>query len=119
MKPWIHSKSSAKKFGGKPEDYMDIHELMDSSKAVLPLNLHRFLAHNSWFIKTIIPKIFGHERVNSQGKKYSPEDVAEQHVLEDFRMKFIPTPQDYLQNVTPRKWMNGNGFPPSCERLGE
>jgi hypothetical protein len=46
-----------RRYGGKPEDYLDIHELMDSSKACLASNQHRFLCHNSWFIKTIIPKI--------------------------------------------------------------
>ncbi len=28
-KPYIHALSSAKKFGGKPEDYLEIHQLMD------------------------------------------------------------------------------------------
>ena len=35
-KPWIHALSSAKRFGGVPEDYIEIHNLMDSSKATLP-----------------------------------------------------------------------------------
>lgn len=29
---WIHSKSSARKLGGTPEDYLPIHEKMDCSK---------------------------------------------------------------------------------------
>ena len=28
------------------------------------------------------------------------------HVLEDFRMKFIPTPQDYLKHLSVQSWMN-------------
>jgi len=31
-KPWIHAKNSARKFGGVPEDYLPIHNLMDSSQ---------------------------------------------------------------------------------------
>lgn len=58
-KPLIHAYSSAKKFGGVWEDYMDIHELMDSSKSAFPDNRHRCLTHNSWFIGFIIPKVFG------------------------------------------------------------
>lgn len=117
MKPYVHAKSSAKRYGGQPEDYMDIHELMDSSKACLPSNLHRFLAHNSWFIKQIIPRCFGHERVNSDGRKYCPENVAEDHVLEDYKMKFIPSPQDFLENVKFQPWMNGVGVPNSCKPM--
>ena len=33
MKPFIHARSSAAKFGGKPEDYLPVHDLMASSKA--------------------------------------------------------------------------------------
>lgn len=117
VKPVIHAKNSVRRYGGTYEDYMDIHELMDSSKACLPLNLHRVLCHQSWFIKTIIPKIFGHQRINSEGKTYIPENVAEEHVLEDFGMKFIPTVQDYLENVNMASWMNGQGLPPSCRPI--
>lgn len=39
MIPYIHAELSAKRFGGVPEDYLDIHELMDSSKAAFPNRL--------------------------------------------------------------------------------
>ncbi len=32
MNIWKHSLLSAKKFGGKPEDYFEIHKFLDSSK---------------------------------------------------------------------------------------
>jgi hypothetical protein len=28
------------------------------------------------------------------------------HIAEDFRMKFIPTPQDYLKHLEIQPWMN-------------
>lgn len=116
--PYIHAKSSSKKFGGNPEDYMDIHELMDSSKQAFPSNQHRAITHNSWFCSNIIPKVFGHMRVNSNGREYSTKDVAEQHVLEDFKMKFIPSIQDYLENMEMKPWMNnGNGEVPNSAKL--
>ena len=34
-KPWIHAVSSAKRFGGVPDDYLAIHEFMDSSKSTI------------------------------------------------------------------------------------
>jgi hypothetical protein len=117
MKPYIHAKSSAKKFGGIPEDYMDIHEFMDSSKAAIADNRHRALTHNSWFIGTVLPRVFGETfKRESDCVVISTRDIGEQHVLEDFKHKFIPTPQDFLQNIPYEDWMqNGNGYPSSCK----
>lgn len=118
-KAHIHAISSAKKFGGSPENYLAIHLLLDSSKQVIASNLHRCLTHNSWFIANILPKIFGNTIKNSDGKDVSVADIGEQHVLEDFNMKFIPTPQDYIENMEFKDWMN-NGIgeaPNSCKKL--
>ena len=118
-KPWIHAVSSAKKFGGKPEDYIEIHNLMDSSKATIADSRHRALTHNSWFVGTILEKIFGVKFENSDGMTVSVRDIGEQHVLEDYRMRFIPSAQDYLQEMEVKEWMvAGKGKPPSsAERL--
>ena len=82
MIPYIHAELSAKRFGGVPEDYLDIHELMDSTKAAYPNNAHRTITHNSWFTSTILPKVFGHQRINSDDKKYNVKDIGEYHCLE-------------------------------------
>ena len=109
-KPWVHAKNSAKKFGGKPEDYLPIHNLMDSSKGTIGDNRHRCLTHNSWFISADGPleRIFGVIIKNSDGKDISVRDIGEQHILEDFGMRFIPTPQDYLQEMEMKSWMNNS-----------
>lgn len=110
-KPWVHAKSSAKRYGGKPEDYLDIHDFMDSSKAAMPDNRHRALTHNSWFL-FILEKVFGTVRINSDGKEYSVRAIGEDHVKEDYG-GFIPTVADYLQLMEFADWMNnGKGDPP-------
>lgn len=120
-KPWIHAKNSARKFGGNPEDYIEIHNLMDSSKNCMGDNRHRALTHNSWFIGAGGPleMIFGVVIKNSSGKEVSVRDIGEQHILEDFGMRFIPTPQDYLQEMEIKPWMNNNreDTSPSSARL--
>ena len=118
-KPYNHAKSSAKKFGGVWEDYIEIHELMDSSKAAIADNRHRVLTHNSWFISYILPKIFGETfKRESDNQVVSTRDVAEQHILEDYRMKFIPTPQDFIEHMEYTLWMqNGLGIPSSMKNL--
>lgn len=116
-KPHIHAASSAKKFGGVAEDYLDIHCFMDSSKGAIADNRHRALTHNSWFLSTVLEKVFGVTRTNSADRVYSVRDVGEQHVLEDF-CGVIPTAQDYLQNMEFTDWMNnGQGIVPSHAKL--
>lgn len=117
-KPFIHAKSSARRFGGKPEDYLSIHDLLDSSKAAIADNRHRALTHNSWFLSVVIEKIFGHVMVNSDGREVSTREVAEQHVLEDYKGRFIPSAQDFLQEIEFKSWMqNGEGVPPSFQKF--
>lgn len=103
--PHIHSRSSVKRWGGKVEDYIAIHELIDSPKATMNNNTSRFLTHNTWFAYTIIPKVFGYNIVNSEGRSVDTVDIAMLHILEDFRMRFVPTPQDYLKNMKVEAWM--------------
>ena len=117
-KPYIHALSSVKRHGGKPEDYLEIHNLMDSSKAAMCDNRHRALTHNSWFIGTILEKIFGTVITNSDGRKVSVRDIGEEHVSEDFKGRFIPTAQDYLAEIEMKGWMNNaDGVPPSFTKL--
>ena len=114
MKPHIHAISSAKKFGGKPSDYEKIHEFMDSSKGAVADHRHRALTHNTWFIMFVLPRVFGETIQNSKGKTVSVRDIGEQHVLEDYRGKFIPSAQDFICLMKYEDWMdNGNGLPPS------
>lgn len=120
-KPWIHAKSSAKRFGGVPEDYIKIHNLIDSSKGAIPSSIHRSLTHTSWFIAPDGPLelIFGVNITNSDNKEVSVRDIGEQHILEDFGGRFIPTVQDYLQDLPIAPWMiNGkDGSPPSYQQI--
>jgi hypothetical protein len=121
-KPWTHAESSARKFGGKPEDYIKIHENLDAVKAAVPDNRGRFLTHNSFYIYSILPQIFGTTITNSDGKVISVSLIGEQHVSEDFGGRFIPSVQDYVEAMEMQDWMNngmGNTFPPSYRKINE
>lgn len=112
-KPWIHAVSSARRFGGVPEDYIEIHNLMDSSKSTIADSRHRALTHTSWFIGFILEKVFGTVITNSAGKQVSVRDVGEMHVLEDYGGRFIPSVQDFFENMEFQPWMlKGSGAPP-------
>lgn len=103
--PLIHSRSSVKRWGGSVEDYLPIHELLDSPKSAMNNNTSRCLTHNTWFAYTIVPRIFGYNITNSDGKSVDTVEIALLHIAEDFRMKFVPTPQDYLQHMQVQPWM--------------
>lgn len=120
-KPYVHAVSSARRFGGVPEDYIEIHNFLDLSKGAIADNRHRALTHNAWFLSNVLERVFSVTITNSVGKKVSVRDVGEQHIVEDFGGRFIPTAQDYLQNMDFREWMNsGKGEPPtSFERIAK
>ena len=105
MNPHIHAQSSAKRYGGEMEDYLDLHTFMDSSKGHFPDNRHRALTHNTFFIRTVLPRVFGDTLVNSEGKTVSITQLGEDHVLEDHHHKYLPTAQDYLELLPYQDWM--------------
>lgn len=105
MKPHIHAENSVKKYGGKPEDYIRIHEWFDDTKSHIADHRHRALKHHSQGIFEA-EKVFGSTLVNSDDKIVSVRDVGEDHVFED--LGFIPTVQDYMRNMNLQPWMSGS-----------
>jgi len=45
--PYEHAKSSARKWGGEPEEYLKYHEWFDATKAWLGNSMHRMFRHHS------------------------------------------------------------------------
>ncbi len=113
-KPWVHAVSSARRFGGDAEDYLEIHNHLDATKSAFADNRHRAITHNAWYIGPGGPLeiAFGVTVTNSDGKRISVRTIAEQHIMEDFG-GFIPTLQDFLCEMEYKPWMNGQGEPPS------
>lgn len=112
-KPWEHAILSAKKWGGKPEHYLPIHNFMDSSKAHVADMRHRALLHSSFGIY-LAEQVFGTNimvriNVNSPAPEetilVSVRDIAEQHVIQD--LGFIPSVQQYLDHMELADWMGG------------
>lgn len=116
--PRIHAESSVRRWGGTVEDYIDIHAKMDCSKKYFPDNRHRILTHNMFFIFEVIIPLYGEYITNSDGKQVDVKNICELHILEDYHMKYIPTPQDWLENLQLKPWMqNGLGEAPSSAKL--
>ena len=95
--PLIHAKSSAKKFGGKFEDYIHLHDWLDETKAWVGHSNHRMFRHHSEGIFEM-EKIFGKSFVNSEGKTVYTRYVGEQHVKEDCN-NYIPSAKEWVDNL--------------------
>jgi hypothetical protein len=108
-KAMIHARSSARRYGGKPEDYIDIHERIDSTKSAHAEVTHRCVFHSAFGIY-IIEQIFGRSITNSDGREVFVRDIAEQHVLED--LGFIPSLSDWLREMPAQPWMAGARMKP-------
>lgn len=104
MKPLNHARNSVKKYKGSLEDYLEIHNFIDSSKQTMPDVRHRAILHSAFGI-FIVEKVFGVYITNSDGTQISVRDIAEDHVVED--LGYIPTVEDYLKNLPKADWMGG------------
>lgn len=104
-KPIIHAKNSARKYGGKWKDYIEIHHFLDISKSSHPNMAHRAILHNS-LGAFIIEKAFGYSIINSENREVSTRQIAEDHIIED--LGFIPTVSDYLNFIELQPWMCGS-----------
>ena len=111
MNSYRHAQSSAKKWGGETEDYLPLHEFIDSSKMTLGDVRHRALYHHTlgvWLCQRIFgPTLKITRKYGSRGGsiKVPTRLVAERHIIED--LGFIPTPQDYLRDTPIATWMSG------------
>ncbi len=100
--PYFHSISSSRKFGGKWEDYIQLHSWFDETKSSYPDMRHRTLRHHAEGIFWAEEK-FGVVITNSDGKQVPVRAIGEQHVKED--IGWIPTIKDYLDNMNIVGWM--------------
>ena len=100
--PYHHALSSARKWGGVPEDYLAIHEWFDASKAFLATWQHRALRHHAEGI-FLCEQIFGATITTSANRPIPVRWVGEQHVTEDLGR--IPAAADWLRAITHQPWM--------------
>ena len=96
MHPVEHADSSVLRFGGEPEDYIEIHEWFDASKEHHADFRHRALRHHSQGIYEAERK-FGTVICNAEGTRVPVRVIGEQHVREDLGR--IPSLSDWLKGI--------------------
>lgn len=108
MNSVYHAKSSARKWGGRWEDYLSIHEFVDSSKQFVGDFGHRALLHSTWgcwLAEEIFGPIMPVLTENGNIRDVPVREIVEQHILED--LGWLPSPGDYLQHMERKQWMSG------------
>lgn len=103
--PYHHAVSSSRKYGGKPEDYLHIHNWFDESKKMMADFRHRALRHHAEGI-FMAEALFGATLTNSDGRVVPVRFIGEQHVKED--LGFIPSMEEWLKHIQGQGWMYRN-----------
>lgn len=104
MNSWFHARSCQSKWGGDAEDYIEVHELIDSSKRTLGDVRHRAMYHHTEGV-WLCQRVFGRTITTSAGRGVPVRLIAERHVLED--LGWLPTPGDYFRGLPLQPWMGG------------
>lgn len=99
---YFHALSSVRKWGGRPEDYLPLHQWFDQSKAILADPRHRALRHHAEGI-FMLECVFGVTIVNADGRIVPVRLIGEQHVRED--LGSIPSFADWARLIAPQTWM--------------
>ena len=99
---YFHALSSVRKWGGRPEDFLPLHQWFDQSKAILADPRHRALRHHAEGI-FMLETLFGATIVNADGRVVPVRLIGEQHVRED--LGSIPSFADWARLITPQAWM--------------
>jgi hypothetical protein len=97
-----HALSSAKKWGGTPEEYLPVHQWFDESKMITADFRHRALRHHAEGI-FMAETIFSTTLTLSTGRIIPVRWIGEQHVRED--LGFIPSFSKWVQAIRPEPWM--------------
>mgnify|MGYP003404665725 FL=1 len=99
--PFKHAENSVDKWGGCIDDYLPIHNFLDSTKLHLVTWQHRAILHNTFGVG-ICEQIFGNVINNSDGKNVEVRYIAIKHIEEDCGI--VPTIEQWLNDLKPKKF---------------
>ena len=107
---YIHAQNSARHFkAGTPEDYLPIHEKIDSFKQSYGDVRHRAFFHNTqgpWLMQEIFGRYIEVEDwVTKKMRKILVREIAENHIVED--LGCLPSPGDWMDCMNCHVWMGG------------
>lgn len=99
--PYKHAESSVRRWGGVPEDYLEVHKFLDSTKLHFETWQHRAILHNTFGVG-ICEQVFGDVIKNSEGKLVEVRYIAIRHIEED--CGFVPTIKEWLHDLPAKRF---------------
>ena len=102
-----HAESSARRYGGVPEDFIRLHEWMDASKIAFAGRQHRAIRHHAFGVFEA-EEVFGRTLTVAGGRQVPVRMVAEQHIRED--LGCVPSVQDWVAGIPLKPWMLGGSI---------
>jgi len=100
MKPLQHAQISQKTYGGSWQDYIEVHNFLDTSKAACANFKHRFLLHHIEGIE-LGAQIFGASLRNSENKIIETRRLLTDHLIEDVGR--IVNVEDWARDLLPER----------------
>lgn len=91
---------SARKFGGRPADYISFHQWVNRYESVHPLG--NFASHHTFGTQVALA-VYGAYLTNSKGAKVPIISLFEYHLRKTYR--FLPTLSHWLVHLKCQKWM--------------
>jgi len=101
---YYHARSAARKWGGTPEQYLEIEEFIDSSKKIIGDARHRSVYHHTEGV-WLCQRIFGVTLQVTETRAVPVRLIAERHIIED--LGWLPSPSDYIRDMPLKPWMSG------------
>ena len=100
--PYHHALSSVRKWGGRVDEYLLLHQWFDESKMLTADFRHRALRHHAEGV-FMLERFFGASITISTGRVVPVRLIGEQHVRED--LGFIQSFVDWVRCIRPEPWM--------------
>jgi hypothetical protein len=101
MHPYDHARSSARRHGGRWEDYHPLHAWFDFTKTTLCHFTHRALHHHAEGVAEAV-SVFGTTIRNTDGVDVDVTTLGQQHVAEDCSL--APVAADWLARLDLPDW---------------
>ncbi len=102
MHPYDHARSSARRFGGRWQDYYPCHAWFDATKSIQCRFTHRALRHHLEGVEEAFA-VFGPAIQNSDGAEADLRQLGLQHLDEDCGI--IPHARDWLIGLDAPNWL--------------
>lgn len=100
--------NSAKKFGGIPYDYQDVHDFIIGLCTPTSPLMVRIRIHSKWFMTFGLSHLLGTSSVrNSDGVFVDVQRIGEEHL--HYLYGFTPTGRDWEKKSKCKSWINGVG----------